>query len=219
MLVEGPTERAVVQRMIAPYLGAKGVYLYPRVIGKPGRKGGVPRFEVLIREIRALWRQEPGKAITTFFDYYGLSSDWPGKIEAKDKTGDEIPEIVEAAIKSEILSRLDEIARPNLLIPYIQMFELEALLFAGPGEMAEVFERPDLAVRFEEMVSACGGCEKIDDNPAIAPSKRIMALFPRYRKGSGVNAHAPIICGRIGVDRLRHACPHFDCWLSRLEKL
>lgn len=189
------------------------------MIGKPGRKGGVPRFQVVVREIRALSKQEPGSVITTFFDYYGLPSDWPGVAEAKGIAAADIPGTVEAAIKAMIVDRLGASIRPDLLIPYIQMYELEALLFAGPDKMADAFERPDLAARFKEIVTACGGCEKIDDNPDTAPSKRIASLFPRYKKGSGVNAHAPIICGRIGVDRMRRACPHFGNWLTCLERM
>lgn len=40
MLVEGQTERAVVQSVLAPELGAKGVYVYSRVVGRPGHKEG-----------------------------------------------------------------------------------------------------------------------------------------------------------------------------------
>lgn len=189
------------------------------MIGKPGRKGGVPRFNVLVREVLALWKQEPGNVITTFFDFYGLPSDWPGAMAAKGKAASDIPELVEKAIKDAIMDRLGASIRRDFLIPYIQMFELEALLFADPWEMAEAFERPDLAARFEKIVTVCGGCEKIDDNPETAPSKRIASLFPRYKKGSSVNAHAPIICGRIGVDRIRNACPHFDNWIARFEKM
>ena len=40
VLVEGPTERAIVDNVFAPSLGSRSVFLYPRVVGKPGHKGG-----------------------------------------------------------------------------------------------------------------------------------------------------------------------------------
>jgi len=106
---------------------------------------------------------------------------------------------------------------PDRFVPYIQMYELEALLFAEPDEMAAVFEYPDLSVKFSQIVMECGGCERIDDDPHTAPAKRIEALFPNYKKGAGIRAHAPVILERIGIPRIRAACPHFNGWLTKLE--
>lgn len=107
----------------------------------------------------------------------------------------------------------------NRFLPYVQMHELEALLFSNPKIMAGVFERLDLASSFTEIVRQCGECEEIDDHPETAPSRRIVKLFPGYQKGSGLNAHAPIIAKRIGLDAIRKACPHFSSWLLRLEQI
>lgn len=104
-------------------------------------------------------------------------------------------------------------------IPYIQLHEIESLLFAGPEKMAQVFEKSELTAKFEQIVRECGGCEYINNNPENAPSKRIQNLFPGYKKGSSVNAHAYRIAQRIGVSRMRAQCPHFDEWLAKLEQL
>jgi hypothetical protein len=82
ILVEGPTERAIVDQVFAPALAVKGVYLYPRVVGKPGHKGG-NKFETVRRELRNLLRQELTSTVTMLFDYYGLPPDWPRKTDAK----------------------------------------------------------------------------------------------------------------------------------------
>ena len=60
----------------------------------------------------------------------------------------------------------------------------------------------ELMIRFQ-FLDECGECEEINDHEATAPSKRIERVFPAYRKGSGIRAHAPIIVKRVGVDRLR----------------
>ena len=114
------------------------------------------------------------------------------------------------------LSEADEI---NRFLPYIQMHELEALLFSSPRVMAAAFERPDLAFTFAEIVRQCGACEEINDKSETAPSRRIAELYPAYRKGSSAHAHAPIIAKRIGLATLREACPHFDAWMTTLERL
>jgi hypothetical protein len=99
------------------------------------------------------------------------------------------------------------------------MHELEALLFSSPEAMAGAFENPGLALSFSEIVRQCGECEEIDDNPDTAPSRRIAKLFPGYRKGGSLLAHAPIIAKRIGLEGIRSACPHFNSWLAKLEAL
>lgn len=218
VLVEGPTERAIVDHALAPALGGKGVYLYPRVVGKPGHKGG-NRFAIVLRELKALIRQEPASTVTMLFDYYGLPNDWPGLANARGKGPAEIPGIIEPAIATALANELGAAFQAHRFIPYIQLHEIESLLFAGPAEMARVFQRPDLEEAFARIVANCGGCERINDNPETAPSKRIIGLFPAYKKGSSVNAHAYRIAQRVGLARMRQQCPHFNDWLTRLEQL
>jgi len=218
ILVEGSTERAIVDQVFTPALAVNGVYLHPKVVGKPGHKGG-NKFETVRRDLRNLLLQEPTSTVTMLFDYYGLSDDWPGKTKANGKNPIEAPKIVEQAIASAVQADFDNSQNPTRFIPYIQMHEIEALLFAGPKEMAQVFDNPGLAARFEKIVRDCGGCENINDKPDTAPSKRIQKLYPAYKKGSGVNAHAWQIAEHIGVQSIRQQCPHFDEWMTKLEQL
>jgi len=218
MLVEGQTERSIVENVINPELGVKGVYLYPRVVGKPGRKGGNP-FSSVRRELRALILQEPTSIVTMLFDYYGLSNDWPGLKATKGKKPENVPGIIEPAISVAIAQEVGADFNPNRFVPYIQLHEIESLLFAGPGEMAKVFQHPELENKFLKIVDPFGGCERINDDPENAPSKRIQRLYPGYKKGSSVNAHAYRIAKDIGLKKIRQQCPHFNDWLTKLEQL
>ncbi|SRR6266567_2244567 len=216
-VVEGFTERTIVEQTFGPYLGARGLSVHAKVIGKPGHKGGIRNFEAVRKEILALLRQERSSHVSTFFDYYGLPQNWPGVQQAKGRKAREIAAIVEAAMRGSVHSKLDASHDPSRFVPYVQMHEVEALLFSDPKVMANVFERPDLEPQFTRILNECGECEEINDHEATAPSKRIEKVFPAYRKGSGTMAHAPIIVKRIGVDRLRQACPHFNEWIAALE--
>ena len=218
MLVEGPTERTIVDNVLAPTMGVKGIYLFPRVVGKPGHKGG-NKFATVRRELKALIRQEPNSTVTTLFDYYGLPDDWPGLIAAKGRSPNDVPNIIEPAVLEAIKDDIGPDFNPEKFIPYIQIHEIESLLFAGPEEMASIFGKQRLAAKFEQIVQECGGCENINDNPESAPSKRIQNLFPEYKKGRSVNAHAYRIAQRIGVEHMRERCPHFNEWLTKLERL
>jgi len=218
VLVEGPTERAIIDSVFAPFLGLKNVFLYPRVVGKPGHKGG-NKFPVVKRELTSLIKQEPDSVITMFFDYYALDNDWPGIRESKGKNTDNALEILKQAITDTILPELDANFNQARFIPYIQFYEIESLLFASPNDMAKVFNNPNLKSIFEKMVEESGGCENINDDINTAPSKRIIRYFPSYKKGRSVNAHAYRILQHIGVEKIREQCPKFNDWFASLEQL
>jgi hypothetical protein len=182
------------------------------------------------KEIVNLFKQEPNSVVTTFFDFYAMPENWPGvaaakQAKAKGLTTEEVASAVEEAWRREIAVKTASLGRPAVFIPYVQMYELEAVLFASPKDMAEVFLRPYLESEFLRIVTECGGCEEINDRPQFAPSARIQALFPSYRKGSIRNKpenrlpHAPLIAQRIGAQAIRAACPRFDVWVSALEAL
>ncbi|MGH9318961.1 MAG: DUF4276 family protein [Vicinamibacteria bacterium] len=69
--------------------------------------------------------------------------------------------------------------------------------------------------KFRHILDASTEPEAIDDNPSTAPSKRIELLAPHFQK----TLHGAIAAQRIGVDRMRAACPHFARWLAKLHAL
>jgi hypothetical protein len=219
IIVEGPTERAVVEQVLAPHFGGRDLSLHAKVLGKPGHKGGIRSFEAVRKEVTALLNQERASFVSTFFDFYGLPTTWPGIKEARGRPAREKVAIVETAMLEDLRSILTASDNLSRFLPYVQMHELEALLFSSPEAMAGAFENPGLALSFSEIVRQCGECEEIDDNPDTAPSRRIAKLFPGYRKGGSLLAHAPIIAKRIGLEGIRSACPHFNSWLAKLEAL
>jgi hypothetical protein len=59
--------------------------------------------------------------------------------------------------------------------------------------------------------------ELINDGRHSAPSKRIILQIPDYEDAKTVVG--PQRAELIGLDVIRAKCPHFNAWLSRLEKL
>lgn len=55
--------------------------------------------------------------------------------------------------------------------------------------------------------------EDINDDPVTAPSKRVLAAYPQYRKV----LHGTMAAQAVGLENMRRACPHFRDWLERLE--
>lgn len=218
LVVEGETEQAVVREVIAPRLVVKDVFLTAALVGKLGHKGGVRSFQKVRKDIVRLLRQETDTRIGTFFDYYALPSDWPGLADSKTQSGIQKAITVEASMAKDVAAAMGPDFQCRRFIPYIQLHETEALLFADPNCMAEAFENGRLAEHFAAILAEFGNdCEMIDDGPTTAPSKRIQAVYPKYQKGKGLNAHAPLILTSIGIQRLCDTCRHFGKWYGILE--
>lgn len=56
IIVEGQTEQTFIRDVLAPEMANKGIYLYPSLIGIPGRKGGGVNFERAKRDIRNFFK-------------------------------------------------------------------------------------------------------------------------------------------------------------------
>lgn len=67
----------------------------------------------------------------------------------------------------------------------------------------------------EAIRNAFASPEEIDDSPLTAPSKRVEKLVPGYTKP----LLGTLAVLEIGLEAIRRECPHFGCWLGRLEAL
>jgi hypothetical protein len=124
-------------------------------------------------------------------------------------------EHIERAIKIDICDRIPGF-RPDLrLIPYLSLHEYEGLLFSDPDALAQALMQPSLAAQFRQKRDAFPSPEDIDNSPATAPSKRVTAIYPAYRKviEGTLGARA------VGVAKMRQECPHFRNWFDKLQAL
>jgi Domain of unknown function (DUF4276) len=213
ILVEGQSEEAFVGRVLAPHLWSFGVHPESVVIvtrrrtAGPNDKGGVTSWGQIERDLKLLLSDTSVVAVSTFLDYYGLPSDVPGMSNRPSADAVEAVRHVERSIDLAIGSPR---VRSNL-----NLHEFEALLFADPDECGRYLGNAELASGMRAAVAACGGPELVNDDPRTAPSKRILALHPTYRK----TADGPSLTEKIGLDAIRKACAHFDSWLDWLEAL
>ncbi|MDX2036625.1 MAG: DUF4276 family protein [Isosphaeraceae bacterium] len=210
-VVEGPTEATFVKDVLAPWIVAHGVSLSARIVGKPGKKGGVGEFDRAFGDIETILKSDRVAFVTTMLDYYGMPPSWPGRLDSKSQPVAQRGEFVEKAIAGEVAKRLGSSLSKRFL-PYVQMHEYEALLFSGPDEIARVLDDQRIRTPLDEILEQFGNPEAIDDDPATAPSKRLTTLHPGYRKIS----HGKRIAEAIGIDAIRRECPHFDGWIERL---
>jgi len=217
MVVEGATENVVIRGLLAAHLGARGIFIAPKIIGKATGKGGHVTFDRTVGDVFDLYRQEPTAVITTFIDFYGRSGDWPGENAHGPNTSPEIADRLQLELENGVRVRAGGNGPKINFIPYIQVHGLEAILFAQPAILAGVFGQPTKEPEIAAVSAGLDSCEDINDNPQTAPSKRIEAIFGEYKKGRGQRSHARVYAERAELAEIRSRCPRFHAWVERLE--
>ncbi|MDZ5647534.1 DUF4276 family protein [Nitrospirillum sp. BR 11828] len=190
--VEGPTEREFVSKVLSPHLAAFGLY------AKPIPLNGSVSVARATDDIRRLLKDDGYMAVTTLYDWYGFQ-----KRQQWEK-----PHQLESELHAQVSGN-------HRFIPYIQVYEFEALIFAGPDETGEVLRNPQLPAKMRVELRSCHTPEDLNDGYDTCPSRRLKRLHPGYDK---VN-HGYRITEAIGLDRIRISCPRFGGWLTRLESL
>ena len=217
-IVEGQTEERFVNTVLRDHFADQSIIAVARCVTTRRERraehlryrGGLTTYKHARDDIHR-WVQEDrhGNArFTTMFDLYGLPADFPRYADAA-KVSDpyERVEILETALSEAIGDRR--------FIPYIQLHEFEALLFADPQKLDTQFlVRPFEIQQLVETAKELGSPELVDDGQTTAPSKRITAVIPDYwsRKASA----GPIVAAKIGLQVLQLQCLHFREWLERL---
>jgi hypothetical protein len=207
VLCEGPTEQNFVTQVIRPHLSEYRVYAQAEPLCR-GRSG-VVRWEALYAAIKAdVGRSREHQYVTTLLDLYALP-DYPGDSKAQGEKGTLRADRIEAAMAAALPS-------PRF-IPYVQVHEFEALVFVDLDELPSAFPDGEANGAPAALRRDLGDLapEEINDHPETAPSKRLLRAIPMYKKPIA----GPQITARIGLPRLRAACPHFNGWVAKLEKL
>lgn len=100
-------------------------------------------------------------------------------------------------------------------IPYLQLHEYEAILFSDPTAFATGINRPNLQRQFQRIRDEFESPEDIDNDPETAPSKRVLAVCPDYRKV----IEGTLAAAAVGIPIMREECRHFRAWIESLEAL
>lgn len=215
MLVEGQTEERFIKDCLNPTMLDKDICIIPTILTtkriKDGTtfKGGVLKYAHVKRDLKNLLNDSNACCITTMFDLYGLPDDFPGKKLYTDRKGCEHNI---AAIEKAFADDIND----DRFYPYIQLHEFEALLFSKPDVLCKIFPHPENAIcKFVAIKNSFVSPEEINNGPTTCPSKRIIDVYPDYRKV----LHGTIVAKRIGLLTMRSECAHFSEWLEHIESL
>lgn len=216
---EGRTEEAFVNQTLKLHLARFEVYADVRCVLTSRKRskefrGGMTTYLKAKNDITRWLLEEKHNtdvAFTTMFDYYALPDDFPGYSEARQLQD---PYQKVALIEKALC---DDINDPRF-IPYIQLHEFEALLFADPRKFEiEYFDKPEGIAALQAVADSFANPEMIDQGAETAPSKRIIGIYGDYADNKP--AIGSMVAHEIGIETLRAKCRHFNDWLTKLEQL
>lgn len=218
--VEGQTEKLYVDRVLKRHLAGFNVMVQGAILASTGKRHGVTHrgggrhYAPMKKDLGNLLKQHRGDDVrfTTMFDLYKLYCDFPGTAEAdklQHSPRDRVRSL-EAAFAGDMGDKR--------LIPHIQLFEFETILFCEPEAFANYYDNAAGKIaQLKEIAKKVASPELIDDGEHSAPSKRIAGVFPDYLDAK---PDAPaVISQAISLEVVRKQCPHFHQWIEALESL
>lgn len=204
-IVEGDCEEYLVNKKVIPYLyqnikSGASWSMNPQKIytnRKKNSKGGNVNYQYLKAEIAITSKQNSGNTyITTFLDFFRLPNNFPGYQSSDiDK--------IEDAMKND---------NPGVnLIPYIQQYEFETVLFSNRDALNAVIDDAKGMKAIDLILNEYPNIEDIDGGIDTAPSKRLAHIFS-YNK----TADSSIVLDFMDIEDILDKCPRFRNWMKRL---
>jgi len=197
IVVEGRTEVEFVNQVLAIHLLAKDVLAIAMSL-----HGNVSLPRLSARMADEVWNFD---RVTSLVDFYGF----------QDKGSASVADL-EGQIRQSVMARLHRPVDESRVIPYVQQYEFEGLLFSDARSFAAL---PGIT---ESVVSRLAGIralfaspEEINDIETTVPSRRISQIIPEYNKV----VDGPMVAQAIGLPAIRRECPRFHQWVERLESL
>lgn len=204
-IVEGDCEEYLINRKIIPYLyknilnGSQWSMNAQKIVTnrKKNARGGNVSYLYLKSDIERTSKQNDGNTyITTFLDFFRLPNDFP------DYQMSEIDKIEEA---------IKEDNKEVKIIPYIQKYEFETLLFANRDALETVIDDDKGMKAIDDILKEYPDIEDINSSPEKAPSKRLSQIF-NYNK----TVDSSIVLDFIDINEIIEKCPRFKRWIDKL---
>lgn len=208
-IVEGDTEIQFVENQIIPYLQEKCGYHIPMnaqkitTNKKKNCKGGNVGIAYLRNEIRKI-AASGDTFITTLLDFFRLPNDFPNYTTDKTRVTE---------IEQGLTDAMTDIVSHNLFLPYIQLHEVEALMFIKVDGFELLIEEDRQRQELQDIIAQYPNPEDINGGRATAPSKRLEKIFPKYKKVSD----SECVFGEISIDEIRNKCHRFNSWLENIQ--
>ncbi len=201
-IVEGDTEVIFINKTVIPYLYSLGFQnpMNAQTIitnRKQHKKGGVVNYEHLKNDIQRVCSQG-NVIVTTFIDYFRLPNNFPGYT-------------MDSNLINEIENGIFVDLNTDILIPYIQKHEIEALMFSDITGFEIVIDEENKIAEIQKIMGKFPNPENINSNPENAPSKRLERIF-NYDKV----VDSELIFEMINITTIMERCPRFKDWIHKV---
>jgi len=204
--VEGQTEDEFCKNILCPYFQSKNIILIPIIVTTKRKKcgvkykGGCINLDRVKNEIENLLYEFD--YVTTFYDLYGFDG-----IDTTT-TADELEQSIKELFPD-----------TRKLIPYIQKYEFETLLFSS-AEYYEDLLDSKAKDSFQTIINTFNGeIENINNSRETAPSKRVMKVFNDSDEEYDKVFHGYSICDDIGLQNILDKAPRFKAWIETISNL
>ena len=198
VVVEGSTEAEFVRDVISPQYIDIGSGCSLTTINLKGNVSVDRLTSYMVKIVSSF------DAVTSLVDFYGFK----GKREMAVAK-------LEQTVQDRVAARLGNRFDARTVFPYIQVHEFEALLFSDVKPFEHVFDNKCLVGRLQQIRNRFASPEDINDGVDTAPSKRLEAVIPMYRKV----LYGAMLADAMGLACIRTQCPRFDGWMTRIDRL
>lgn len=222
IVVEGSSEETFVNDVMVRHFAPFNIFVsarkirtgWDRINRKPA-KGGLLKYIKFRNDVLRWIESDKGRAntiYTSFIDLYAFPKD------AQSPYTTQIQNITDpyqriAALEVAIGK---DINYPDF-IPYVELHEFEAFLLVDPDKLITMFPDEQTGInRLKRNITNLRP-EEINETAQSAPSKRIIQYLPNYESQKA--QVGPLVAEDIGLTMLRNHCPHFNDWITRLEKI
>lgn len=214
IIVEGETEESFVNNILCPYFYSKGLYNTVQCFKTKHSHGGMSKYSYIKKDIlNTIYEKDV--VVSMMIDFYRLPSDFPGFNDLKaTQTHQEQANLLETRIKKDLEDSQKQLFEN--FIPYIQLHEFEALVFASISGIDSLFERSEMDYNgLMNVIQQYPNPEDINNHPDSTPSVRLKKLISGYNKV----LHGIDIINTVGMNELLEKCPRFKAWVESMEEV
>lgn len=211
IIAEGETEESFVNNILCPFFCSKGIYNSIQCFKTKHSHGGMSKYSYIKKDILNII-YEKDVVVSMMIDFYRLPSDFPGFNDLKvTQTHKEQANLLETRIKKDLEDSQNQLF--DNFIPYIQLHEFEALVFASISGIDSLFERSEMDYNgLMNVIQQYPNPEDINNHPDTAPSVRLKKLISGYNKV----LHGIDIINTVGMAELLEKCPRFKTWIESM---
>ena len=211
IIAEGETEESFVNNILCPFFCSKGIYNSIQCFKTKHSHGGMSKYSYIKKDILNIIYEED-VVVSMMIDFYRLPSDFPGFNDLKvTQTHQEQANLLETRIKKDLEDSQNQLF--DNFIPYIQLHEFEALVFASISGIDSLFERSEMDYNgLMNVIQQYPNPEDINNHPDTAPSVRLKKLISGYNKV----LHGIDIINTVGMAELLEKCPRFKTWIESM---